>query len=113
MDEATEHIWSSVTLYDDSMIAERKEWFRQHIEVHSFNRQKDAIDFHSNTYKGNKEYGLQINRDNIYLTVSITSIEISKSHSLLYYFDFLQNTESVIDIELQTSEPSLINTIHS
>ena len=99
LDETGRYIWSSVTLYNEEMIAARREWFKEFITENSNPSQEEMIHFHTNTGKGNDEYGLKMNRDNAILTVSITSIAVSEEASQLKYIDCLQDLNTIHTIE--------------
>ncbi|MBS1741416.1 MAG: NRDE family protein [Bacteroidetes bacterium] len=91
------HIWSSVTLYNQHMIAERKQWFYNWIQQVGKTEQADVVDFHHNTEKQNKNYGLMIFRENLISTVSITSLKIENGEACMYYKDCVHNIEKRID----------------
>ncbi|MFP5042519.1 NRDE family protein [Parasediminibacterium sp. JCM 36343] len=87
------YIWSSVTLYDEVMIAARKAWFQKFLNANPYPTQAAVIDFHTHTGKGNSQYGLQMNRGNQMLTVSITSVAISENEAQLLYNDCMQKKQ--------------------
>jgi hypothetical protein len=93
LDEKLPYIWSSVTLYDVMMIAERRTWFNNFLYKNLEPSQQSLIDFHTNTGKENKEFGLQMNRNNAMLTVSITSVAINNQVAQMQYTDILQKTK--------------------
>lgn len=99
-DNKQHHIWSSVTLYDETMIAERHGWFSNWLQYHSVITQKDIISFHSSSHMANKEYGLLISRRNKISTISITSLCVGQQMAELYYKDFVQNIESTLQYDL-------------
>jgi len=81
------HIWSSVTLYDESVIKKRKKWFGEWLKQNPLLSQKDILDFHQFTGDGDKHNDLLMNRDGQVFTVSITSIEINEHAALMQYVD--------------------------
>ncbi len=81
------HIWSSVTLYDAAMAAQRENWFQQFLQNVTNPTQDDLLHFHADTEKDNQWYGLKMNRNNEMLTVSITSVAIENYRSVLLYED--------------------------
>jgi len=99
LDASLPYIWSSVTLYNTAMIADRKQWFNTFIASNPTPSQQDLIQFHTNTGKGNDIYGLKMNRDNAMLTVSITSVALSEGTSLLKYTDCLLETQTIYNID--------------
>lgn len=66
-------IWSSTTLYTDTMKAERFQWFEDFKSKNSLNAQS-LLKFHKTTETGNKDYGVVMNRGFV-KTTSITQIE--------------------------------------
>ena len=88
------HIFSSVTLYNNSMIEERENWFSHWLHNNLEPTQQDCIAFHENGGKGNKHYGLQMNRENGMLTVSVTSVQIKNNYAILFYKDCVANTST-------------------
>ena len=82
LDKSKNHIWSSSTLYAKEIRAERAKWFAEFStkKIDS----KDLLHFHQFTENDNSEYGLQINRNNLLKTVSITQCVIKETISLNY-----------------------------
>jgi|CXWL01.1.fsa_nt_gi hypothetical protein len=99
-DNEQAHIWSSVTLYDESMISERHGWFNNWLATRSKITQKDILNFHSSTHTANKEYGLLISRKNKISTTSITSLCIEQQKVEFHHKDFIQNIESTLQYDL-------------
>ena len=99
-DSEQAHIWSSVTLYSREMIAARHDWFNKWLQSRAAITQKDILDFHSNTYSNNKEYGLLISRDNKISTTSITSLGLENPLATFYHKDYIQNIESTLKYDL-------------
>ena len=99
LDETKRYIWSSVTLYNQEMIAARRQWFKEFITENPNPTQEEMIHFHTNTGKGNDLFGLKMNRDNAMLTVSITSIAVDEEASQLEYIDCLHDKNTFHTIE--------------
>lgn len=95
------HIWSSVTLYDETMTGTRHGWFAEWLKSRKVISQKDILEFHSNTHSGNTEYGLRIKRDNKISTTSITSLRIEQQKAEFYHKDLIQNIDSVLTYDLR------------
>ncbi len=106
LDVTERYIWSSVTLYDTTMINERRQWFGEFINQNLYPSQQEIIHFHTNTGKGNNHYGLKMNRDNLMLTVSITSAEVREYDTVLDYIDCLTNSHTLYSIEHQLATSS-------
>jgi hypothetical protein len=97
MNSEQAHIWSSTTLYSIEQREQRKVWFANWLNEHTLFRQEDILDFHQ--YGGEEEEGIQINRDSILFTVSLTSIFKSESDITMYYKDFIQGKQTTVAIE--------------
>ncbi len=91
LDNNLSHIWSSATLYDAAQQNKRKNWFAQWQKNNAEPTQKDLFHFHTNTGEGNVEDDLIMNRNDTYLTVSITGIAISNNDCLMQYQDIIYN----------------------
>lgn len=78
------YIWSSSTLYSKEIKTKREEWFTAFLNKNPQPTPNQLIDFHSFTESSNIENGLQINRNNIYKTVSITQIEKNNCTTMNY-----------------------------
>jgi hypothetical protein len=91
LDATIPHIWSSVTLYDEAVIAKRENWFREWLGKHPEPRQKDILLFHQFTGDGDKYNDLLMDRNGIVLTVSITSLESRRDAAVLEYLDLKDN----------------------
>jgi len=81
------HIWSSVTLYEDAVIAKREKWFREWLQKKPAPTQQDILLFHQFTGDGDSHNDLLMNRDGIVFTVSITSLESTGKSGVLQYLD--------------------------
>ncbi|MBP9739897.1 MAG: NRDE family protein [Chitinophagaceae bacterium] len=97
------HIYSSVTLYNKEMIVQREHWFNEWLLQNVQPSQENIIHFHSSAGNGNKEFGLQMNRNNTMLTVSVTSALIEENTATLYYNDCIHRKEAVETIKLNSS----------
>ena len=85
------HIWSSTTLYTNSMKSEREQWFWDWLRNEKQINLSSILNFHKTGGKDNLEYGLFMNRRNRVRTVSITQIEGSRNGHEMKYFDLLEN----------------------
>ncbi|NHN24906.1 NRDE family protein [Flavobacterium jejuense] len=91
LDIKVPHIWSSSTLYSKEIRKQREEWFSQFIEDTKILSADQLMDFHQFTENENSDFGLQINRNNILKTVSITQMITSNGVSKIKYIDLLAN----------------------
>lgn len=85
-------IWSSVTLYEDEVIAKRRSWFEEWLDKNPCPTPEDIQHFHRFGGNGDRHNDLLMNRNNEMLTVSITCMENSGSRAGMYYTD-LQSSE--------------------
>lgn len=91
-------IWSSVTLYEPEVIAQREEWFREWLKHNDGNNQDAIVKFHETGGVGNKSIDLLMNRDNLLRTLSITSVSNTGSEKLMKYKDVVENQVYAINI---------------
>ena len=98
LDPSKPTIWSSVTLYEQPVIAKRERWFADFLINNPIPDQESILDFHMNTGDGDKQNDLVMNRDNKLTTVSITSVEIMEQHCSMKYADRLSNETYVTTI---------------
>jgi uncharacterized protein with NRDE domain len=90
LDTAAFHIWSSSTLYADSMKQCRREWFEEWKDKGDFS-QDSIIDFHLHAGCGDKNIDLQIDRGTL-KTVSVSSVCKSPDELTMCYRDLVANT---------------------
>jgi hypothetical protein len=103
LDTTHPHIYSSVTLYNEEMIQQRVIWFNEFLSQFPYPTQADAIHFHSTAEDENKEFGLQMNRNNEMLTVSVTSVCIHQNKARLLYKDCVHEREVIQEVNLEPS----------
>lgn len=89
-DAKQSHIWSSSTLYSKEIRTQRQEWFRDFIKSKNYPTPKETLDFHEFTASDNKEFGLQINRNNLLKTVSITQCVVNQGEIKMEYIDLFE-----------------------
>ncbi len=90
-------IWSSVTLYPPQVVLQRQQWFAAFLQ-HSQNgqRQEQIIDFHRFGGKEDSTNAILMNRNNEFLTVSITSVSVEAQARQMRYFDLVNKQEKEI-----------------
>lgn len=91
-------IWSSSTLYNDDMKAERQEWFADWLQENTFFTQESILKFHQDSYKGSKETAVKMKRTFVE-TVSITSIEKKDENLTMSYVDLLDNSVTKVQMK--------------
>jgi uncharacterized protein with NRDE domain len=87
IDENQFHIWSSSTLYSKEIREKRKAWFTNFINKNNTPSREEILNFHQFTETDNKEFGLQINRNDTLKTVSITQCELIDNNIEMFYLD--------------------------
>lgn len=97
------HIYSSVTLYNQQMIEQREAWLNEFLTQFPHPKQTNAIHFHLTAGKENSEFGLQMNRNNAMLTVSVTSVCIHQNKARLLYKDCVHEQEVIQEVNLESS----------
>jgi uncharacterized protein with NRDE domain len=93
------YIWSSSTLYSKEIRDKRKHWFQDFMANKKTISAQELINFHENTNPTDKENGLQINRNNIYKTLSITQVIVNKDASIITHKDLHSNKVYTINSE--------------
>ena len=81
------HIWSSSTLYSKEIREQRKKWFQDFIKVKTNLTPEEILHFHQFTELENKEFGLQINRNDVLKTISITQCKVTSNKIKMEYLD--------------------------
>ncbi|MGQ0738856.1 MAG: NRDE family protein [Bacteroidota bacterium] len=94
------HIWSSTTLYDGFVIKKREHWFAKFLNRNPSPTQQDVVNFHRFSGDGDKRNDLLMRRDDVYSTVSITSILLTHERGSMKYLDIIRDRLSEIKIEL-------------
>ena len=86
------HIWSSVTLYPAEIIQKRESWFRKWQGQIPYWSPNAIRAFHLSAGEGDSANALRMNRQNQYLTVSLTQITREDDQTELRYEDLIQPT---------------------
>ena len=94
LDETIPHIWSSVTLYDEDIIAKRNAWFEDWLQSNATPSQDDILHFHQFTGDGDGHNDLRMNRNGKVFTVSVTSMAINAQNASMQYLDLKNNQQS-------------------
>ncbi len=108
---ASARIWSSVTLYDENAISERKRWFGQWLASGETVSTESVMGFHSTAGSGNSYHDLLRDRDGRIATVSITSLHLSAATSSLRYLDLKTNQLFEERLAVKGSDSELIPAI--
>lgn len=86
-------IWSSSTLYTDTMKKERLNWFEDYKTENELDS-KAILNFHKTTGQPNKDYGIVMDRDHV-KTTSITQIEKTNNVIEMRFNNLQTNGSSV------------------
>ncbi|MAL89540.1 MAG: hypothetical protein CL683_11675 [Brevundimonas sp.] len=90
LDKTQDHIWSSVTLYDDDVIAQRASLFNSFLRKIDRIEASDVVDFHSNNHE-DYENGFVIDRETGLKTFSVTQAVIEPEETLMRHIDLLND----------------------
>jgi hypothetical protein len=96
------HIWSSVTLYTDEVIAQRKKMFQQFIRHNPEPGSEAILQFHQPD-NADKENGFTIKRKSGMQTQSVTQVNIKASHCFMNYHDLIYPNKSITDISIKNN----------
>ena len=97
---AEPHIWSSVTLYTEDVIAKRQDWFRSWLSESPHPTQADILRFHQFTGDGDSWNDLNMNRDGETFTVSITSVKLGDAKASMTYLDLKSHQQTTADFAI-------------
>ncbi len=81
-------IWSSVTLYSETVVHEREGWFQTWLAAPHTDVASEINAFHASAGKGDPANDLRVDRGNL-KTVSITQIRAQSGEVSVFYQDFL------------------------
>ncbi len=88
-------IWSSSTLYSDEIISKRKTWFSSWLNSNPKYSTEGIRSFHTLGGEGDKENDFLMNRNNLLLTISLTSV-VKKTSGIEMVYEDLTNKSSII-----------------
>ena len=97
------YIWSSVTLYDDTIIKKKEQLFACFLKRNPRPSQKDILEFHQFTGDGDEAKALLMDREDNYSTVSITSMLLTAGRGSMKYLDIKRNENTERKIEFKPS----------
>ena len=106
LDPSQSYIWSSATLYDQKAVAKREQWFSDFLKKNPYPTQDEIFNFHLTTGDGDKQNDLNMSRNGLLSTVSITCVELSDHQCTMRYADQangnLSETAMVLAVEQLT-----------
>jgi hypothetical protein len=94
-DSSQPHIWSSATLYSPEIRNKRRDWFTEFLAKKEQASPEDILHFHLFTEKENKDFGLQINRNEELKTMSVTQCIYKNNNIDMNYFDLLDGSYEI------------------
>jgi hypothetical protein len=98
VNEVIPHIWSSVTLYEPEVIAQRKVWFNEWLKNNQRFGSDSIIDFHKFGGEGDPESNLVMSRGNSLFTLSISSVMKAPEGINMKYLDLMSDKEFDIKV---------------
>ena len=84
------HIWSSVTLYTPEIIEQREGWFRQWLTYTGEPTIEAIRNFHLHAGDADKTNALRMNRNNMLMTLSLTTVAHTSGQLAMQYDDLIQ-----------------------
>ncbi|MFK7946966.1 MAG: NRDE family protein [Saprospiraceae bacterium] len=101
-------IYSSSTLYDDTMKMKRNQWFEDWLLQNPYYKSTDILNFHETAGEGNHNESIFLKRDNIQ-TASITSIQKQDNLATIFYYDTIMDRFHYSYFEYETQDEVALN----
>tara|TARA_R110001592_G_C13098064_1_gene743948 strand:- start:288 stop:1013 length:726 start_codon:yes stop_codon:yes gene_type:complete len=89
-------IWSSATLYNHPIRAQREVWFKEMLQSKSQLTEKDLLNFHLSKHDNGSVNDLVMERGNGLQTISVSQIIDNKESKRFYYVDLITKQEHAI-----------------
>jgi hypothetical protein len=99
------HIWSSVTLYEETTRSRRRQWFDEWLAKNPAPELNNILDFHQFSGDGDMYNSLLMNRDGYVFTVSITGMQLAKTRGEMVYLDVKNSRRSFFEVRFNQSTP--------
>ena len=94
LDTKEKHIWSSATLYEQSVQEKRRQWLAAWQRDRTDFSRAAILELHKKGGEGNPSIDFMMNRYNYLVqTVSITQVEKREEHYQMFYHDLITNTK--------------------
>ncbi len=97
------HIWASVTLYDETVITKREQWFNKWLQKNPIPTVESILNFHHFGGDGDVYNDIRMNRNGIYYTVSITAMQLKNSGCSMHYLDLKNNRSFIQQIDVSSA----------
>jgi len=96
------HIWSSATLYEESVQEKRNQWLAEWLIGRTNFSRSAILELHKKGGEGNPSIDFMMNRYNYLVqTVSITQVEKRGKEYGMYYHDLITNTKVMAELRLE------------
>jgi Transport and Golgi organisation 2 len=89
------YIWSSATLYTSETMFKRQQWFTNWLHNNPLPTPEDILKFHKFAGDGDPQNDLKMNRNDELITLSVTSIALSRDKGIMKYVDLKNNTTDI------------------
>jgi hypothetical protein len=93
----TSKIWSSSTLYNKAIKAERESWFVDFEKSNPDPTEQHILDFHLDDSMGTKETSVKMKRASVE-TISVTSVVKKGASIQMYYLDVITGIHKTVDL---------------
>ncbi|WP_200837016.1 NRDE family protein [Dyadobacter sp. 3J3] len=90
-DASIPHIWSSATLYAPEIIEKREDWFKKWLNSQDNFSLENIRKFHKTAGDGDLENAVFMRRENLYATVSLTSVVQTRDQMEMIYEDLIHS----------------------
>jgi uncharacterized protein with NRDE domain len=98
LDINSAYVWSSCTLYDESVKRLREEWFQQFLQ-NGIHTSRDLLNFHQLAGNGIPSQNVLMQREGA-STVSTSIVEVKAQNASLNYIDYTLGTQQTSHIEI-------------
>ncbi len=98
LNRSSSHIWSSATLFDETAVVKRTQWFNAFINENPSPDLDEILHFHQFTGDGDITNDLKMDRNGLLYTVSVTGIAIEPGICKMRYLDLKHHTEYEVSV---------------
>ncbi|MGE0566520.1 MAG: NRDE family protein [Bacteroidia bacterium] len=96
------HIWSSATLYDKKVRAQREQWFSAWLSEQKEYSRLDVLNFHTSKHGENPAHDIVMERPGGLQTVSVTQVTFADESFEMHYHDLVKNHNSSFSIGIKS-----------
>ena len=105
LDAMEKYIWSSCTLYDETMHQKRESWFADWLDQQSGFTMEGIRNFHLTAGDGDPRNDVVMNRDGKVQTVSVTNIVKTIDLFEMHFKDLLNNEDRQTKLPIRSQTP--------